>query len=727
MNFLKRIVISALGFGLLSTLSFSQDYMDNALYVKFKETSSVSAKKFQRDVVPIEYLQLKMSNKKMVNNGFHREARSMSLFDNAFLDRTFQIQFDSTVNINKIIRLLESDPNVELVERVPVFKLFSVDPAKSEAPNDPYWSPVDGKEMLWYLKMINAEGAWALQQGDSNIKVAVVDGAVWGEHPDLEIPLKYQHDATGESRDGSSAPTYKGNQNDICSTLYAPEGSPDDPCPVYSWSHGTHCAGIVGAKNNNGVGISSLASGVTLLGIKATKVYAPGSVSAGYEGIRWAAQNGAKVISCSWGGSTGGSDVGNALLRTCYNTGITIVAAAGNDASQDKGEPASSMYVITVGSVDENRQKSSFSNYGNWVDILAPGGSASRQNGNVGIVSTTYCQSQSLRLYKNISEFNDKYYDEMSGTSMATPLVSSLCALMLSKDSTLTPGQIRYILQNTSKSNAATNAVFTPLAGIIDAEAAIKAVSETVFDAPVENLTVASTVADTIWLKWDAPSNPTHRILGYDVFCNGVLIDSCTPETSTKYYSTPGGQNVYLVGVVYEDNVVSIRREVRRIGPEMFKINVMASPHVGGTVTGDGTYAEGSIVTLSAIPNDGYVFLEWGRLGSDEVFGTRPTITRRVKEQVTYVARFKKGVANEQESEQTFSLTPNPARDNVKIGSPALIERITVVDLQGRTLRQIDKVNAMEYTLDVQSLENGTYIVMLKTQNGTLQQKFVKL
>lgn len=159
MKLLKKIATALIGFGLLAAGSLhAQDYLDNALYVKFKETSSVSAKKFQREVIPFESLNLKISEKKMVENGFHREATSMSLFDDPFLDRTFTIRFDNTNNIEKIIRMLESDPNVELVERVPVFKLFSNNAPKS-VPNDPYYEAVDGIEYLWYLKMINAEKA----------------------------------------------------------------------------------------------------------------------------------------------------------------------------------------------------------------------------------------------------------------------------------------------------------------------------------------------------------------------------------------------------------------------------------------------------------------------------------------------------------------------------------------------------------------------------------------
>ena len=722
MNFLKNSVLAAIGFFLFATTALlAQDYVDNALYIRLKEGSSVSAKSFGRDIVPLKALQLKISDKELTQNGFHREAASMSLFNNSELDRTFRIQFDSTKRMQRIIRLLQKDPNVELVEKVPMFRILSANTAKA-VPNDPYYAPFEGKNLQWYLKMINAEEAWALQEGDPNIRVAVVDGAVWGEHPDLDIPKNLQYDACSGDV-GNSKPDYS-PQNYLCETL-TPTGY-TDPCPIYTWSHGTHCAGVVGAKNNNGIGIASLASGVTLMGVKATTRNYHEYVVAGYEGIRWAAANGANVISCSWGTGSGGSDVGNSLLRTCYDNNIVIVTAAGNENLDSRGDPSASMYVITVGSVDESKSKSSFSNYGNWVDILAPGGSASAENGRLGIFSTTYCFGQSIRLLRGISEFDDKPFDEMVGTSMATPLVASLCGLMLSRDSTLTPAQIKDIMQNTSTDIR--SRFFTPLAGIINAEEAIKAIDNKKFDAPVENLKVSRIRSDTTWITWDAPKDPAHAIVGYRVFCNGNIVDTCTKETSGQYYPMPSGQNVFLVSALYEDDFVSPRKEVRAITPNLIQLSVAANPKDGGTVTGAGNYVLNARATLSATPNEGYKFLHWKKVGNGAILSTNPQYTFSVTEKGTYVAFFESdGTANEQTENLSFSLTPNPARDQVKISSPIAIDRISVLDLQGRTLKQIDRVNATEWTLDVQNLENGTYIISLQTTQGNLQQKFVKL
>ena len=145
MNALKKFSFLCLS----SLLSFSivqaQQYRDNAVYVKMKESTKVSAKSFGRDVVPLSSLGLKISQTKNNRFGLHQEAYSLSLFDNPILDKTFQIQFDSTSQIDKIIRILEKDPNVEYVERIPIFKLYGIYPGKAAtdtAPDDPFYQPI---------------------------------------------------------------------------------------------------------------------------------------------------------------------------------------------------------------------------------------------------------------------------------------------------------------------------------------------------------------------------------------------------------------------------------------------------------------------------------------------------------------------------------------------------------------------------------------------------------
>lgn len=722
MKLFKKIVFLLAGCGLMSSaLLQAQEYLDNALYVKFKETSSVSAKKLQRDVVPIEALNLKIASRKADKFGLHREANSLQLFDNPVLDRTFRIQFDSTKDIEKIIRLLENDPNVEYVERIPIARTMAVTPSPKSIPDDPYYQKINGVEYQWYLKMINAEEAWSMQQGDSNIIAAIVDGAIWANHPELNIPVSRQYNA-GTLTPGNSNPPYS-NQDLTCTKLYASTPNEDDPCPPYSWSHGTHCAGVVGAKNNNGIGIASLASGVTLLAVAANLPQYPDNVVGGYEGIRWAAQKGAKVISCSWG-SVGDGAIGDEILRSCYDQNIVIVAAAGNDSKDEMNMPASSPYVISVGSVDENQVRSNFSNYGAWVDIAAPGGTSEANNRYTGIISTTYCKSQSLRL-RGISTFNDQYYDEMSGTSMATPLVASLCALMLSKDNTLTPIQIKNLLQNSATETPINRNFFTPLAGIINAGAALRAIDEAKFDAPVENLTITKNILDSVWFRWDPPVGNAHNLLGYRVYRNGTVLDSLTTATDCLDSLAPSGTVVYQVAALYEDDFFSVRKEARLSIPAFYTITLRWSPAAGGTVTGAGKYRENAVATISAQANEGYKFLRWTRNG--KVVSERPDYSFRVTSNQIYAAIFSAETANENKGESLVEIIPNPVRNLLKVSSPVPVQRLRICDLQGRLLLEAEGGNNTETTLNVESLRAGNYVLLMETTEGTFSKKFVKL
>ena len=127
MNALKRIALFCMGclFGL--NLAQAQQYEENALYVKLKENTKVSAKSFgDRRIVPLASLGLRITQAKSDQFGLHQEASSMHLFDNPVLEKTFLIQFDSIEKIDKLIRAREKDPLVESVERVTIGEIYGV-------------------------------------------------------------------------------------------------------------------------------------------------------------------------------------------------------------------------------------------------------------------------------------------------------------------------------------------------------------------------------------------------------------------------------------------------------------------------------------------------------------------------------------------------------------------------------------------------------------------------
>ena len=235
-------------------------------------------------------------------------------------------------------------------------------------PDDP------GFGTQWGLVKIQAPQAWDVTTGSPGITVAILDTGVDLDHPDL-------------------AGKITGNTN------FSTSNTTDD---VYG--HGTHVAGIAAAMTNNGIGVAGLGYSSAIMNVKVLNDNGSGTYSAVASGIIWAVDNGAKVINMSLGGSSPSSTLQDAV-NYAWNSGVVVVASAGNSGSTTPSYPAYYSNCIAVAAADVNDALASWSNYGNWVDVAAPG---------LGIYSTT----------KNNS------YGYMSGTSMASPYVAGLAALV---------------------------------------------------------------------------------------------------------------------------------------------------------------------------------------------------------------------------------------------------------------------------------------------------------
>jgi hypothetical protein len=266
------------------------------------------------------------------------------------------------------------------------------------SPNDTYYSD------QWGPGHIHADAAWEITTGSPTVKVAVIEQSGFQlDHPDL----------------------YYGN--DSYSNLSVSEGvdyvSSTDHTPTSN--HGTMVAGIIAAKTNNQVGIAGVAGGNGSPGVKIVP-YRISSVSHIASAIYDACDKGIRVINMSIDCSV--CVFLNTAFTYAYNHGVIVVCASGNDSSSQLSYPAANEYTIAVGSISSGDYRASDSNYGEGLDLVAPG---------VGIFST--------------STSADGYYYSDSGTSFAAPYVSGVVALMLSVNSTLTPDNIKSILRNTAK------------------------------------------------------------------------------------------------------------------------------------------------------------------------------------------------------------------------------------------------------------------------------------
>lgn len=452
----------------------AQDAVLGSFYVKFEEPScqfsqmrakgqnvAGSRRVDSRMLLPVD------KNKALQAYAPAKYAYSMHVGE--ALDNCFRMDFENVADEaqnDALYRLLVERFGKENVEKVPQAVIMEAE--SGNMPNDPLLH-LDVLTGGWHLNAIGFGKIYGKYSGNPDIKVAVVDNAVWGGHPDLQIKPENQYFAYIEE-EGNSAPPSNISQTEQGESMYGNMGA--------LWSHGTHCAGLVAAISNNNEGVASFASGVTLMGARGADNN-PDSMSRSYECILWALDKGARVLSLSWG-SYMPSEVEREIIENAVKDGVVVVAAAGNEDQDLPLYPASYEGVISVGSVDSDFQRSDFSNYGDWVKIYAPGGYLKNEEGEITntsdmILSTTYCISQQYHL-DGLTEVDGLFYDGKVGTSMATPLLASVVSLMLSVDPSLTPAEVTEILQSTA--TKVDGLPVDPASGVVNAAAAVEAVAQ---------------------------------------------------------------------------------------------------------------------------------------------------------------------------------------------------------------------------------------------------------
>ena len=424
------------------------------------------------------------------------------------LQRTYLLQFSDYNSVQQIIDELKATNNVVYAERVPM-------DYSCVTPNDPSYGS------QWHLATINASGAWNYFSTGSNIKIAIVDNAIDRTHPDLSGNLWTN---PGETASNGIDDDGDGYIDDINGYDVADNDNNPNP-PNTTFDHGTHCAGISSASTNNSTGIASIGYSCKLMCVKATSSSAsPSSVTNGYDGVVYAVSAGADVISMSWGG-TGSSTTAQNIITWANQQGCVLVAAAGNNNVNTMFYPAGYTECIAVAATSSNDAKASFSNYGTWVDISAPGNN---------IYSTLPSGA----------------YGNMSGTSMACPLVAGLAGLMLSLNPLLTPADIRNcIVSNAVNIDTQNPSYIGQLGGgRIDANASMACVGATLSLPPV-----ADFVANVTTVTAGGSVNFTNTSLYcYAGTTYSWSFSGGTPATSTAQtppaitYNTPGTYNVSL-------------------------------------------------------------------------------------------------------------------------------------------------------------------------------------
>ncbi len=324
---------------------------------------------------------------KLENKGLlSRMNRLFSSAENADSEELRLCEVDPEEGVQEALENLESEGEIEYIEPNRTLKI-----CESEVLKDKYI------DYQWALKDIEAFQAWN-ELGDlqGTSVVAVLDTGVDYTHPDLKDKIIKGENFVKDRKDGSKYPFDYGVMDDN--------------------GHGTFASGVITANYNNGIGVAGLAGSldVKVLAVKVMNDDGEGNIFEISEGIRYAADENADVINLSLGGEGYSQTMANAV-KYAQEKGVLVVAAAGNDGKDGSNfYPAAYSGVLTVGAVGPDESIASFSNYGEALDLMAPG---------VQIYST------SIKKEAAFGDEEEGYYAQFNGTSFSCPYTAGVAAV----------------------------------------------------------------------------------------------------------------------------------------------------------------------------------------------------------------------------------------------------------------------------------------------------------
>ncbi|MDA0986331.1 MAG: S8 family serine peptidase [Bacteroidetes bacterium] len=420
---LFAILIPNFSFGYNNKIQKSPEVVPGIIYVKFKSHSKGLMK---QQSVEQEFSKYQILSSKNVFDEF----KSKFIVSND-LESVYKIELSYGVNIWNVISEMKSNPEIEYAEPSYIRKTSG-----DYTPNDSLFS------QMYSLAKTQASKAWDISKGDSVI-IGIVDSGYDYNHPDLATKIWENNGEKGtdsQNRDKKSNGVDDDNNGFVDdwrgwdfvgsnTTTFVPD---NDPHPKSGSAHGTHTSGTAGAATDNRIGVASMGFNAKIMATKHAPDVTSNSIYFGYDGILYCIKNKAQIISCSWGG-TGYSQYERDVVRFALKNNVLIVAAAGNGGINTEIEghyPSNYPEVLAVGNTDSNDKKESLSNFGKpeYVQVFAPG---------TNILSTIP---------------NGNYTNGYTGTSMSSPLVAGIAALLKSKYPTMSATDIMFRICGTADS-----------------------------------------------------------------------------------------------------------------------------------------------------------------------------------------------------------------------------------------------------------------------------------
>ena len=476
-----------------------------------------------------------------------------------------------------------SDPNVEYAEPDRIMR-------KVFTPNDTRYN-----EQWHYFEAaggINAPTAWDKSTG-SGVVVGVVDTG-YRPHADLAVNILPGYDFISDTFVANDGNGRDSSALDPGDWVNPGECGPGDPAAfeASSW-HGTHVSGTIAAITNNGNGVAGVAFNAKIVPARVLGKCG-GFTSDIADAIIWvtggnvtgvpANANPAKVVSISLGGSGSCGTTTQSAINSARSRGASVVVAAGNsNANAANFSPANCSGVVTVAAVGRNGGKASYSNFGATVEIAAPGGSGGANS----VLSTLNAGQQGP---------GADSYALYNGTSMATPHVSGVVALMLSVKPSLTPDQVTQILQSTARAFPATCSQCG--SGIVNASGAVDAAIGGTTPPPgtneVEpnNSTGTSQLVstDNTTINGTLSSSTDTDYYRMTLAAGGTLVATLTPNASSDYDLFVYNSNGTLICSSERATGLVDTCSVRNTGTSAFTRYIRVVYWSGGTGATNGKY-----------------------------------------------------------------------------------------------------------------------------------------
>jgi|TARA_B110000967_G_scaffold131709_1_gene134480 subtilisin family serine protease len=540
--FLLMFLISQYGSYAQTTEKFNK----NRLIVKFKPSV--------RYEIPVNGK--KFNHKKLDKTNIENGVQSIILSGNKKQGNTYILNFESNQDIDYLIQQYKNTNLFEYVEPDFIGLGGGKKVELQFTPNDTYFSRQyglynDGTFSEYPATDdadIDMELGWDIEQGDQSIIVAVLDSGIKLNHTEFSGRVWTNPNETINGIDDDN----NGYIDDIKGWDFA-NGDND---PTDDHGHGTNVTGIIGANSNNNLGYSGVDWNCKLMIGKILDQNNSGAYSWWTDAIYYAVDNGANVINMSVGGLNFSSSMKDAI-DYAYNNDVTVVACMMNYNNNTISYPAGYQNTIAVGSTNPNDERSapffwsptSGSNYGNHIDVVAPGN----------------------YIYGLSHQSNTNYNYYWGGTSQAAPLVTGLCSLLLAQDINRTPNDIRSILRDTAEDqvgNVSEDVLGFDIYygyGRVNAHQALllSNLSTNEFTNPLKFSILPNPVSNFVTINSNLEFNTVliHNILGIEI----LRIENSSRLNSLRIDLTNFDKGVYLTSLLNKNEIVLVSKKIIKL------------------------------------------------------------------------------------------------------------------------------------------------------------------